>query len=134
MACPYFYPLERFTASGWEIPPRLPLGDAYSGVCRANDAPFQPEETRVRQVCNHGYGRSCCERFPESGAADAVRFHISKHRGKLIRIQYIFEKDCWPKEHGVIEYSGAAVSSGPADDILRKQAAAFLESYQRRRS
>ena len=134
MACPYFYPFVRFETSGWEIPRRLPLGDAYSGECRANGAAFQPEETRVRQVCNLGYGRSCCERFPEAASADAVRFHVAKHRGKLIRIQYVFEKDCWPKEHGVIECSGAAVSNGPADDILRKQAAAFLESYLRRRS
>ena len=134
MACPYFYPLVRFETSGWEIPPRLPLGEAYSGECRANGAKFQPEESRLRQVCNLGYGRNCCERFPESAAADAVRFHVAKHRGKLIRLQYVFEKDCWPKEHGVIECSGAAVSSGPADELLRKQATAFLESYLRRRS
>jgi len=134
MACPYFYPVARFETSTWAIPPRLPLGDPYSGECRASDDAFQPEESRVREVCNLGYGRGCCDRFPESATADAVRFHVSKHRGKLIRIQYIFEKDCWPKEHGTLEYASAVISEGPDDEVLRRQASAFLESYLRRRS
>jgi hypothetical protein len=134
MACPYFYPVARFETSTWAIPPRLPLGDPYSGECRAGDDAFQPEESRVREVCNLGYGRGCCDRFPESATADAVRFHVSKHRGKLIRIQYIFEKDCWPKEHGTLEYASAVISEGPDDEVLRRQASAFLESYLRRRS
>ena len=133
MACPYFYPLARFETSGWEIPPRLPLGDAFQGECRASSEAFEPDEACLRQVCNLGYGRLCCERFPKSAEADAVRFHVAKHRGKLIRIQYVFEKDCWPGEHGVFECSKDAVSAGPADEILRKQASAFLESYLRRR-
>jgi len=134
MACPYFYPVARFETSTWAIPPRLPLGDPYSCECRAGAAAFQPEESRVREVCNLGYGRGCCDRFPESATADAVRFHVSKHRGKLIRIQYIFEKDCWPKEHGTLEYASAVISEGPDDEVLRRQASAFLESYLRRRS
>ena len=32
-----------------------------------------------------------------------------KTRGNLIRIQYVFEKDCWPQEHGVLEYASTAV-------------------------
>ena len=136
MACPYFYPLARFETSTWVVPPRLPLGDPYSGECRASDAAFQPDETRVRQTCNPGYGTNACERFPKSAAADAVRFHVSEDQGELIRIQYVFEKDCWPREHGVLEYSGAAreVSGESQSEILRKQAAAFLESYLRRKS
>jgi len=134
MACPYFYPVARFETSTWAIPPRLPLGDPYSGECRAGASAFQPEESRVRQVCKLGYGRGCCDRFPESATADAVRFHVSKRRGKLIRIQYIVEKDCWPKEHGTFEYASAVVSKGPDDEVLRRQASAFLESYLRRRS
>ncbi len=81
-----------------------------------------------------GYGRLCCERFPQTADADAVRFHVREEAGELISIQYIFEKDCWPKQHGVLEFAGSAVSSGPDDAVLRRQAAAFLESYLRRRS
>jgi hypothetical protein len=114
----------------------LPLGDPYSGECRATGTAFQPEETRVRDTCNPGYGAGACDRFPKSAAADAVRFHVSEDHGQLIRIQYVFEKDCWPREHGVLEYSGAAreVSGESTDEILRKQASAFLESYLRRKS
>jgi hypothetical protein len=136
MACPYFYPVARFETSSWVIPPRLPLGDPYAGECRAAEIAFQPEETRVREICNLGYGRSRCNCFPESAVADAVRFHVAADAGELIRIQYVFEKDCWPETHGVLEYSSTTgdLASGPADEILRKQAAAFVESYRRRRS
>ena len=135
MPCPYFYPVARFQSNSWVIPPRLPLGDAYSGECRASAAAFQPEEAKVREVCNLGYVRGRCDRFPDATTADAVRFHISQDAGDLIRIQYVLEKDCWPRDHGVLEYSSAArdLSNGPADEILRRQAAAFAESYLRRR-
>ena len=93
MACPYFFPVARFETSPWSVPPRLPLGDAFSGECRALSA-IQPDETRMREVCNLGYGRHGCEQFPERSAADAVRFHVSQDSGELIKIQYVFEKDC----------------------------------------
>jgi hypothetical protein len=136
MACPYFYPVARFESSGWVVPPRLPLGDPYTGECRAADAAFQPDETRQRQICNLGYGRSRCDHFPEAALADAVRFHVASDAGELIRIQYVFEKECWPQEHGVFECHSATgdLSNGPDGEILRKQAAAFIESYLRRKS
>jgi hypothetical protein len=136
MACPYFYPVARFESSTWIVPPRLPLGDPYAGECRAGVAAFHPEETQVRQVCTLGYGRSRCDRFPEAALTDAVRFHVAADAGELIRIQYVFEKDCWPQGHGVLECSSATgnLSSGPDDEILRKQASAFVESYLRRKS
>jgi hypothetical protein len=82
-----------------------------------------------------GYGRARCDRFPELASTDAVRFHIASDAGALIRIQYVFEKECWPQEHGVFECHGATgkLSSGPAGEILRKQATAFIESYLRRK-
>lgn len=135
MACPYFYPLARFETASWVVPPRLPLGDPFAGECRAGDTAFQPGEDKVRQVCNLGYGRGRCDRFPAPADADAVRFHVASDAGELIRIQYSYEKDCWPREHGMIECSKAegVVSSEPVNAILRRQAAAFVESYVRRR-
>jgi hypothetical protein len=131
MACPYFYPVARFETSPWSVPPRLPLGEGYSGECRAPSSPAQPalelSETHLREICNVGYGRRCCEHFPAQSDADAIRFHVSSDAGKLIKIQYIFEKDCWPGEHGEIDFT--AVSG-----VLRRQAEAFRESYLRRRS
>jgi hypothetical protein len=127
MACPYFYPVARFETSPWSVPPRLPLGDAFSGECRAPENSAQPDETRTREICNFGYGRDRCEQFPAASGADAIRFHVAKDAGGLIEIQYVLEKDCWPGEHGVLDRSAAG-------EILRRQADAYLESYLRRRN
>ena len=134
MACPYFYPLARFEGSAWIVPPRLPLGDAFAGECRAQDNAFQPDEERVRQVCNLGYGRGRCDRFPQDAAADAVRFNLTEDAGALIRIQFVYEKDCWPRDHGQLNCeNGRVASNGSGDALLERQAAAFVESYLRRR-
>jgi hypothetical protein len=126
MACPYFYPVARFESSPWSVPPRLPLGDAFAGECRASGSPVQPDESRMREVCNAGYGRHGCEKFPADAPTDAVRFHVAKDEGELIQIQYVFEKDCWPSEFG----DAAALTN----ETLRRQAHVFLETYLRRRA
>ncbi len=127
MACPYFYPVARFETSPWSVPPRLPLGDAFSGECRVPGSCAPPDETRMREICNLGYGRHGCEQFPAASEADAIRFHVAEDAGELIKIQYVFEKDCWPGEHGEVDFA-------TAPSILRRQADAFLESYLRRRN
>src|SRR5271168_4184722 len=126
MACPYFFPVARFESSPWSVPPRLPLGDAFSGDCRAPGTTVQPDENRMREVCNLGYGRHGGEQFPERSAADAVRFHVAQDSGELINIQYVFERDCWPGEQGD--------TANLTNEIVRRQAQVFLESYLRRRS
>jgi len=88
----------------------------------------------MRQVCNLGYGRNRCERFPAGSAADAVRFHASQDAGMLVRIQYVFEKDCWPGESGAFECRTGFNFPEAANPTLRRQAEAFLESYLRRRN
>ena len=80
----------------------------------------------MRAACNLGYGRHSCEQFPAGSAADAIRFHVAKDAGELIHIQYVFENDCWPGEHGD--------AASLANEILRRQAEVFLENYLRRRS
>jgi hypothetical protein len=137
MACPYFFPVARFENNPWSIPPRLPLGDAYSGECRAPETTTQPDETHIREICNFGYGRDRCDQFPIPSDADAIRFHVAHDSGELIKIQYIFEKECWPGEHGELEFSvhtsvNAARKSACA--TLERQADAFVESYIRRRN
>jgi hypothetical protein len=134
MACPYFYPTA-LLGNNSSVAPRLPLGDAYRGECRAASAAFEPDETRTRRTCNVGYARARCERFPPDTRADAVRFHVSEDSGERIRIQYIFEQDCWPGQHGVLDYSVRERKfSGSLDNgILQTQAGAFLEGYLRRR-
>jgi len=126
MACPYFCPTARFETSPWSVPPRLPLGDAFAGECRAPGNTVQPDEARTRELCNLGYGRGRCEQFPTAATVDAVRFHIAKDAGESIELQYVFEKGCWPGEQGTVDFSTAS-------DTLRRQANAFLDSYLRRR-
>jgi len=134
MACPYFYPVARFESSSWLVSPRLPLGDAYAGECRAGASAFQPDETRLRETCNLGYGRSVCDCFPQDATADAVRFHVAKDSGGLIHIRYVFEKDCWPLQHGDLAWAETSRQlSGSENAVLKSQAAAFLESYLKRR-
>jgi len=140
MACPYFYPTARLDQGSWVVPPRLPLGDAHAGECRvptgescSNEA--RPDELHVREVCNSGYGGGRCGRFPQNAPADAVRFHIVKDKKTLIRIQYVLEKDCWPVQHGVAEFVSATREIRGVDNVvLRAQAAAFVESYLRRKN
>jgi hypothetical protein len=51
---------------------------------------------------------------------------VAKDAGEVIHIQYVFEKDCWPGEHG----DAASLTS----ETARRQADVFLESYLKRRS
>jgi hypothetical protein len=135
MACPYFFPVARFESSRWSVPPRLPLGDAFAGECRAPACTAQPEESRMRELCNVGYGRAVCDQFPRDPASrDAIRFHVAKDDGELIQIQYVFERECWPAGHGTIEFAVKhELPLGTADEILGRQAEVFVESYLRRR-
>ena len=134
MACPYFYPGERLADSAWLVPPRLPLMDPYAGECRANCEAHRPDDELLRQACNPGYGRERCGRFPADARADAVRFHVAEDRSDLIRIQWVYEKDCWPVEHGLLEYSLATRGflGEPGNDLLQRQAAVFVEGWIRR--
>jgi hypothetical protein len=134
MACPYFYPEALLQMDYWAVPPRLPLGDAYSGECRAQDAGFRPDEKTARHVCNLGYGRGSCGRLPADASGDAVRFHVAAETPQMLRIQYVLEKDCWPQEHRIFEWSKLSqeISGELPDEILRRQLGAFVESYRRR--
>jgi len=131
VACPFFEPLERLH----EGATRLPLGDLWRGVCRAEAAPFTPDESTVSELCNMGYARGRCPRYPPADAGDAVRFLIARDREDLIRIEYIVERDHHPFGHGALEYSralGGFAGSGE-NAIFDRQALAFVASYLRRR-
>lgn len=134
MACPYFFPLSLIENTGFTIPPRLPLGEAYSGECRADAVPHVPSEPLLGRACNPGYGRAACHRFPSDAAADAVRFHVSDTAERSIRVQFVLEKDCWPAAHGVLIYSepDGRFLEPHQNPVIQRQAEVFLDSYQRR--
>lgn len=135
MACPFFFPLRRLDQGAWLNPPRLPLGDPYSGECRADAAaPFEPPEEHQRERCNCGYARFRCSHYPEGAAGDAVRFSVLSDSSGRIEVIYAVERDHAPVEHGRLVYfreedrwEDASVSG-----LLTRQAGAFVESHRRR--
>jgi hypothetical protein len=127
MACPFFEPALDHPPDPWEQRwthrPRLPLGDCYSGFCRAAAGPARLVGEEERELCNHGYARGLCGHFPASCNADAVRFSVTSENP--LRVVYILEKDHAPLEHG--EIGPAAL---PPDPILAAQARAFIASFR----
>ncbi len=126
MACPYFRPERRLGA------PRtiVPLGDLWAGACLAEDAAVEPGD---ESLCNLGYARGRCARFPEDGGADAVRFSLAGDRAGVLSLRFSVERDHLPLAHGTLVFSGGKVTPEPAP-LLRSQAEAYVESYLRRRN
>ncbi|HLH39629.1 MAG TPA: hypothetical protein VKX39_10815 [Bryobacteraceae bacterium] len=131
MACPFFVPVEPLGRRHWRHAPRFPLGEAYRGVCQAAAEPFTPPESRLEEICNCGYARLRCDRFP-AGAPDAVRFSLIAEDKQRIRIVYVLERDHAPHSHGAIEYSKADAGLPGAAGRLEAQARAFVASHLRR--
>lgn len=142
MACPFFVPSRRLEIAGWVRPPRFPLGDPFSGACHAQPADVvEPPEARQRELCNCGYARGRCDRFPgdregKNAAPDAVRFSVTDDTPQRVLVVYVVEKDHAPAEHGILEYliEDSRLEGPHISDILVQQARAFLESYLSRRA
>lgn len=115
----------------------LPLGALWAGVCRAGAAELgPPEEASVRRLCQLGYARDNCCRFPANDAgADAVRFTISRDDGQLLHLHYVLERDHHPYAHGSLEYQrgSARLVRAPQNEIVRRQAEAYITSYLRQK-
>lgn len=130
MACPFFVPVEPLGRDHWLHAPRFPLGEAYRGVCQARAEPFTPPESSLEDVCNCGYARGRCDRFPQD-AADAVRFSVIAENEEHIRVVYVLERDHAPESHGVVEYSKATAEIVGAAGRLEAQARAFIATHLR---
>jgi len=123
-------PVDRLGDDLWILPPRLPLNGAHRGVCHADADPFEPPERSQRELCNCGYARGRCERFPADASSDAVRFSITRERDGIVEVVYVNEFDHSPASHGVLEYSIAdSRFGGDVSGLLAAQARAFLSSY-----
>jgi len=115
----------------------LPLGDAWTGFCRAvPDELFQPDNSLLEPYCNLGYARGHCARFPADDGPDAVRFTIISDDGAALRLYYVLERDHRPFAHGPLEFSVAQNElSTPAEGALTAaQVRAYAASYLRRTS
>ena len=137
MACPYFDPAQRIVYSHDSRLSMLPLGDSWAGVCRALPAePVQPDDATLYPLCNLGYARGACKRFPAGDGPDAVRFTISRDDGASVGVYYVVERDHHPYAHGALEFSMArdGFVAPPAGETLCRQARAYVESYLYRKS
>jgi hypothetical protein len=132
MACPYFEPVEPSSDPRRSQDSMLPLGDCWHGVCRAAPGePFVPAGPALRSLCNLGYARGVCARFPDRPGPDAVRFTIVHHDGDRLRLYHVVECDHLPFAHGAIEcFPAAGTLEGLASQpVLARQALAYVHSY-----
>lgn len=137
MSCPYFYPSAPRSSSSDPQAARLPLGDDWAGACRsAPELAWQPDAARLRPLCNLGYARGVCNRFPDDQGPDAVRFTVSGDDGATLRLYYVVERNHHPFAYGPLTWSRviAAFAEPPQSEILHGQARAYVESYLRRKS
>ena len=115
----------------------LPLGDSWAGICLADpQRPAPPDDASLHSLCNLGYSRHSCSRFPPDAGPDAARFAISGDDGRMIRIAWALERDHHPFDHGALEYSRASRSfeAAAVPAALLRQAAAYVASYLRLKS
>lgn len=87
-------------------------------------------------MCNLGYARRSCERFPlEPDTPDAVRFTLSRDEGVSLRVYYVIERDHHPFLHGPLEYStdSGGFTGLPDGATFESQARAYVTSYLRRK-
>lgn len=136
MCCPYFDPVAPRARVPTAQTAMLPLGELWDGICRANplDA-ITVDDAALGPVCNLGYARDTCSRFPPGDSADAVRFAIAgdaaggSGQSGMVTLRYAVESGHYPLTVGTLEC--------PRDleartDMLASQTRAYLASYRRR--
>ena len=137
MSCPYFDPVAPRAHGARAGNASLPLGDEWVGLCRADpDTAREPDQAKLRMLCNIGYARGSCNRFPPKDGPDAARFTLLADNGATLRLYYVLERDHQPHAHGALQYAidGEAVSPAPAGAWTSRQAVAYARSYLRRKA
>ena len=135
MSCPYFEPLEPRSRATDPRFAMLPLGDSWAGICRADPlSPSAPDESALHTLCNLGYARHSCSRFPPGSGPDAVRFAVCGDSGAAIQVRWAVERDHHPFAHGSFDFlrSTGAFTPEPPTPAILGQAHAYVSSYLRR--
>jgi len=118
--------------------PYLPLGGAWTGTCHADAAnPVQPAESELLSLCNLGYARGVCPRFPATDPGpDAARFTIAQDDGACLRLYYVLERNHEPFAHGLLEcpLPPGPFTGAPVGKLTEKQARAYASSYLTRKA
>jgi hypothetical protein len=137
MSCPYFDPVAPRDHGVHAESATLPLGDEWAGMCRVEPGQAcEPDQANLRMLCNIGYARGACNRFPATDGPDAARFTLLADNGTTLRLYYVLERDHQPHAHGVLEYSidRNAFSPTPLGQWTPRQAVAYAKSYLRRKA
>ncbi len=132
MPCPYFLPAEKLL---WASAPILPLGDAHQGSCLADPAQAKPPPAEALvDLCNLGYARGRCPRFPQDEGPDAIRFAVVKDADGVISISWVRERDHHPFDHGVLDCRNDCLltPAAPLPEVAIGQVQAYVASYLRR--
>ena len=123
----------------WDAEPAeaawLPLGGRWLGQCLAEaETAWNPDE-RLLGICNLGYARGRCLRFPQSKRPDAVRFAVRGDDGGALRISYVVESGHLPFDLGDLRIERAGEPGNPTNTspLLGRQAACYADSYRRRK-
>lgn len=135
MACPYFCPIAPDPNES-AAHAMLPLGDAWSGMCQADpDNPWQPGAETLYPLCNIGYARACCARFPAGDGPDSIRFSVSAAQEGSLHLYYVVERQHLPLAHGPLEYISPEAGFRPEPPLaaVTRLAGAYVSSYLRRR-
>jgi hypothetical protein len=97
------------------------LGLLHGGQCCV---PSQPNSIPADfHLCNFGYARGVCEKFPADAPFDAVRFAIVGQDAQVTQLLYVFERDHAPAEHGRITCNKRQLEE---NEVLMAQAHAFI--------
>ena len=113
----------------------MPLGDVWSGECRAPGAQGAvPDRHALLECCNLGYARGKCGRFSGAGP-DAVRFAVTDHAAGVVSLCCIIEKEYLPFGRAALDWDIAErrFLSPPPDQGTGRQAWAYVASYLARK-
>ena len=128
MACPHFRPETRLPHPTGTAP--APLGDLYAGACANSDQ--VPDEDTVRELCNYGYARGRCPRFPPDSPADAVRFSVTRHGGGSTDGLWAIEAAHHPHAWGTFRFDAEGGGIEGVPEEIGSHARVYMVSYLRR--
>lgn len=85
-------------------------------------------------LCNFGYARGICGRFPADAPFDAARFSILRgNTPGIAQILYVLERAHAPAKHGTITYytKEDRIEGTEGSEVLEAQARAYLAAIGR---
>lgn len=94
-----------------------------------------PDDATLRDSCNLGHAGEACGRMPAERHADSVRFAVAGDTGDEILLDYVYEREHLPIQHGRLKYHCAAHrwTAQHEDACLQRQAECYLGIYLERR-